>query len=52
VGVGLPARDKELRLMLTEPKTTYETVGKRICQEPAHFKFVEATHGRGDEPTI
>jgi hypothetical protein len=42
------ARDKALRLMLREPKSTYETVGERICQELAHFKLVETTHGRGN----
>jgi hypothetical protein len=41
------ARDKALRLMLPEPKSTFETVGERICQELAHFRFLEATDGRG-----
>ena len=31
--------------MLREPKSTYETVSERICQELAHFKLVEATMG-------
>ena len=42
------ARDKALQLMLPEPKSTYETVGERICHELAHFKLVDATNGRGD----
>jgi len=42
------ARDKALRQMLREPKSTYETVGERICQELAHFKLVDATNGRGN----
>jgi hypothetical protein len=46
------ARDKALRLMLPEPKSKHETVGERICQELAHFKFAEATNGRGYELTI
>lgn len=41
------ARDKALRLMLPEPKSTYETIGERVCQELAHFEFAEATKGRG-----
>ena len=41
------ARDKALRLMLPEPKSTYESVGEKICQELAHFEFAEATKGRG-----
>ncbi|NUM54602.1 MAG: hypothetical protein HUU46_13230 [Candidatus Hydrogenedentes bacterium] len=45
------ARDKALRLMLPEPKSTYETVGEKICQELAHFEFAEATKGRGYELT-
>jgi hypothetical protein len=46
------ARDKALRLMLPEPKSTYESVGEKICQELAHFEFAEATKGRGYELTI
>ncbi len=41
------ARDKSLRLMLPEPKGTYETVGEKVCQELAHFKFAESAKGRG-----
>jgi len=45
------ARDKALRLMLPEPKSTYDTVGEKICQELAHFEFAEAKKGRGYELT-
>jgi hypothetical protein len=45
------ARDKALRLMLPEPKSTYETLGEKICQELAHFEFAEPTRGRGYELT-
>ena len=41
------ARDKALRLMLPEPKGTYESVGEKICQELAHFEYAEATKGHG-----
>jgi hypothetical protein len=46
------ARDKAIRPMLLEPKSTSETVGERICQELAQLEFAEATKGRGYEPTI
>src|SRR5438270_9150036 len=45
------ARDKALRLMLPEPRSTYETVGEKICQELAHFEYAEATKERGYELT-
>lgn len=45
------ARDKALRLMLPEPKSSYETVGEKICQELAHFCFAIATKGKGYELT-
>ena len=38
-------RDKALRLMLPEPKGTYDTVGEKICQEFVHFKFAEFEAG-------
>src|SRR3984957_14388645 len=41
------ARDKALRLMLPEPKGTYDTVGEKVCQELAHFEFATARKGRG-----
>jgi hypothetical protein len=45
------ARDKALRLMLPEPKGTYDTVGEKVCQELGHFEFAEAKKGRGYELT-
>jgi hypothetical protein len=44
-------RDKALRLMLPEPRGTYDSVGEKICQELAHFQFAEARKGRGYELT-
>lgn len=41
------ARDRALRLMLPEPKGTYDTVGEKICQELAHFGYAEGTKGQG-----
>jgi hypothetical protein len=41
------ARDKALRLMLPEPKGTYDTVGEKVCQELVHFNFVDSKRGRG-----
>lgn len=41
------ARDKALRLMLPEPKGTYDTVGEKVCQELVHFEFASAKKGRG-----
>lgn len=40
-------RDKALRLMLPEPKSTYETIGEKVCLELGHFEFAEATKGHG-----
>ena len=45
------ARDRALRLMLPEPKSNYETVGEKICQELAHFSFADATRNKGYELT-
>ena len=45
------ARDRALRLMLPEPKSNYETVGEKICQELAHFNFADATRNKGYELT-
>lgn len=45
------ARDKALRLMLPEPKSTYETIGEKVCQELAHFGFAVASKRRGYELT-
>jgi len=44
-------RDKALRLMLPEPKGTYDTVGEKICQELVHFNFADSKRGRGYELT-
>lgn len=40
-------RDKALRLMLPEPKSSYDTVGEKVCQELVHFEFATAVKGRG-----
>lgn len=45
------ARDKALRLMLPEPKSTYESIGEKICQELAHFNYAEPNKRRGYELT-
>lgn len=37
--------DKALRLMLPEPKGTFETVGEKICQELVHFQFAKPVRG-------
>ncbi len=37
--------DKALRLMLPEPRGTFETVGEKVCLELVHFQF--AASGRG-----
>ncbi|MBI4303398.1 MAG: hypothetical protein HY665_03565 [Chloroflexi bacterium] len=34
--------DKALRLMLPEPRGTFETVGEKICQELVHFQFARS----------
>lgn len=44
-------RDKALRLMLPEPRGTYDTIGEKVCQELAHFEFANAKRGRGHELT-
>jgi hypothetical protein len=41
------ARDKALRLMLPEPKGTYDAVGEKVCQELVHFEFAAAKKSRG-----
>lgn len=45
------ARDRALRLMLPEPKGTYDTVGEKVCQELAHFDFADPKKGRGYQLT-
>ena len=37
--------DKALRLMLPEPRGTFETAGEKICQELVHLKFVKSVKG-------
>ena len=34
--------DKALRLMLPEPRGTFETVGEKVCQELVHFGFAKS----------
>ena len=41
------ARDRAIRLMLPEPKSNYETIGERVCQELVHFQFADATRNKG-----
>ena len=42
--------DKALRLMLPEPKGTFETAGEKICQELVHLQFARSVKG-AYEPT-
>ncbi len=37
--------DKALRLLLPEPKGTFETVGEKICHELVHFQFARSARG-------
>jgi len=37
--------DKALRLMLPEPRGTFETVGDKVCQELVHFEFARSVKG-------
>lgn len=41
------ARDKAIRLMLPEPKSNYESVGEKVCQELAHFEFADGIRSKG-----
>jgi hypothetical protein len=45
------ARDKALRLMLPEPRGSFETVGEKVCQELVHFGFAHLVHNQGYELT-
>jgi hypothetical protein len=38
-------QDKSLRLMLPEPRGTFETVGEKVCQELVHFRFAQSLKG-------
>ncbi len=40
--------DRALRLMLPEPKGTFQTVGEKICQELVHFQFAKSVQSRFD----
>ena len=37
---------RSLRLMLPEPKGTYQSTGEKVCQELRHFGFASAEKGR------
>ena len=37
--------DKALRLMLPEPRGTFETVGKKVSQELVHLQFAKSLRG-------
>ena len=37
--------DKALRLMLPEPRGTFETAGEKICQELVHLQFARSVRG-------
>ena len=37
--------DRALRLMLPEPRGTFETAGEKICQELVHLKFAKSVKG-------
>ena len=36
--------DRALRLMLPEPRGTFETAGEKICQELVHLKFAQSAN--------
>ena len=44
--------DRALRLMLPEPRGTFQTVGEKICQELVHFGFAGSERGGPYELTI
>ena len=37
--------DRALRLMLPEPRGTFETIGEKVCQELVHFQFAKSLKG-------
>ena len=43
--------DRALRLMLPEPRGTFQTVGEKICQELVHFGFARSVRGSPYELT-
>lgn len=44
-GVFKFVTDRALRLMLPEPRSTFDAVGVKICQELTHFQFVRGERG-------
>jgi len=36
------ARDKALRLLLPEPRGTFESIGEKVCYELVHFKIADS----------
>lgn len=40
--------DRALRLMLPEPKGTFETIGEKVCQELVHFQFARSSRAGYD----
>jgi hypothetical protein len=41
------AREKALRLMLPEPRGSFESVGEKVCQELQHFQFAQFAASKG-----
>ena len=37
--------DRALRLMLPEPRGTFETIGEKVCQELVHLQFAKSLKG-------
>lgn len=38
--------DKSLRLMLPQPRGTFQGTGEKVCQELVHFRFARSSGGR------
>ena len=38
--------NKALRLLLPEPRGTFETIGEKVCRELVHFAFANSAKGR------
>ena len=45
------ARDKALRLMLPEPRGSFESVGEKVCLELQHFQFAQFVTSKGYQLT-
>ena len=45
------ASDKALRLMLPEPRGSFDSVEEKICNKLVHFKFANGSTGKGYELT-